>query len=753
MTVPAFTFRGANTTRGLIASGEGSAEFLHPLLPTQHVAANGFLMVLNGWNLNRRLADVTGYTGAVATAVELLQMRAPRQPVMPAVSMIGNGRIFGRSYFWQFRWEDSRTGEVSGLSPLPTALTDLGALQPAGSSTYLGQNAAFEFLTADAPAHADTLRLFRNVSQEGGVVFSVKAVSILGQTSVSILDDFPDDEIATNERVSADVPSGPTWPQGILYPVCRAWQDPTNRMVYFGIRRMGLYWRTSPTVQVTQGSDLITINSIANTRRLVEPGRIGQRVKFYLTADLADPVDDPTVYRFLKAESAFTFRVTPEIAVSGDIASGATITAFFAIEDDRDERVSWISESGKPWLIDPAKGIAVGDDYDDGPRGWFSLGGTVFQITRRRIYAALDYVSLDPSKTVRFVQMAAEGMVGFDAGCVTPMGYVFVHEKLGVRLFDGNSTMPLDRGADAFADFMARTQFDAFEPSMLETVVCLYDHENHAVIVSYVPLGGSCMRETLVFSIADRVWRGPYRERIVSGGPIRTTTNEDQLVTGDDFGNLMVREAQVLDVLQTNSIASDMVGTVGVVSSPRVVVDLSQTFDLDDDERVRGCPIWFRKFDGTMYFARIADLLSDMQIELDAPPVDEDGVAAVLTSGWTYGIGSIRWDLVTAQVNLGEPIMKRQLKLIGTRFERGSASETFEVGVAKDGSTSFTGERVSTSTASPPTVDVSGIVSKEFSFEMDGFDHSIRMRGTARIGLPKITGVVAKFDIGEGTGT
>ena len=91
-TAPNYRFKNATATRGLISSGEGSAEFLHPSLPTKFIPSNGFLLILNGWNLNRRMADTVGHDGTASTAVQLLQMRAPRQALMPAeLRSIGKG--------------------------------------------------------------------------------------------------------------------------------------------------------------------------------------------------------------------------------------------------------------------------------------------------------------------------------------------------------------------------------------------------------------------------------------------------------------------------------------------------------------------------------------------------------------------------------------------------------------------------------------------------------------------------------------
>lgn len=758
MTVPSYRFKNATATRGLIASGEGSAEFLHPILPTKMIPANGFLLILNGWNLNRRMADTVGYDGTASTAVQLLQMRAPRQALMPATSALGVGRVFGRSYFWMYRWRDSRTGEHSGLSPLPDWRIDLGTEQPSGSTTYLGQNAAFAFSVSDAPAHADTLDLFRNTSLRADVVYLVQSVTLTGVSTVQILDDLTDDELFAKEALtlSSDVvgaePAGFSWADGLMWPVCSAWNDPVGRTVYFGMRRFGRYGPNVLQVSVTQGSDLCSVASGSIGVRVIDQGRIGQRVRLYnaLTGG-GVAIADPTVYRIVKVESANTFRVWPEIQTSADVAAGATASLYFSIEDDRDSRWSFISEAGKPWLIDPRKTIAAGDDYDDGVMAWFSIFGEVYCQTKRRIYWAQNYVSLDPSLSIRFVVVADEGVVGFDAGCVTPLGWAFVHETRGVRLFDGRGVTPLDRDPSPFNDFMALDQFNAFEPSMLDAVVCFYDGANHAVVVSYVPTGGSTRRESLSFSIADKDWRGPYRERIAAHGQLRGTASENVLVCGDDCGSLSVREAQALD--HTPSLTGFAgTGTITSVDTKRIFTDSGASFNGDSDERLRGSPIWFANSAGTaFYFARVVDVLSSTQLELDGPPVDEDGVLATLTTGWTYGLGTIRWDLVTAYIDGGDPVHPKKAEELHLRFKRGAAATTFEAGCAEDANGTYAGQRISSTSSAAPTADVNGTVWAKMALQREGAVFQLRLRGSSRTGDPQITTALLDGVFSRGT--
>lgn len=753
MSEPAFLFKRATTTRGVTSSGEGSAEFWHPLLPVCMEPANGWLTILNGYNANRKMADVFGYDGTTDTAIELLQMRAPRSPLMPAVSAIGSGRIFGRGYFWRYRWRNSRTGEFSGLSPLPTWRVDLGSEQPIGGTGYLGQMVFFVFDVTDRPPNADTLELFRNASSRSDIVYKVLSESIAGATTVTLVDNLTDDEILVGtEIVSIDVPSGPTWGEGVMPPVAKARVHASKRTFYWGQRRWGEIAFPGNTLAVTQGSDLVTLNAtVAIDRRIMDPGRVGQRIRFFSSGSYATEIYDPTVYRILKIESETTFRVYPEIQLSDSIASGGTANWYYVVTDDRDSRWTWMSEPGLPWLIDPNKTIATGDDYDDGVMAWFNVGTTLFCQTRRRIYAAYDDATIDPSLSIQFQQVSDAGCVGLDAGCETPFGWVFVNEKRGVCLFDGATVSPLERDATPRDEFLPRTQFQGFEPAALESVVCAYDPDERHVIVSYVPVGGSVRREVMVFSTPELNWRGQMRNRITAAGVMRSSDSSDKFVVGDGHGNLIVREDQALDVAPTSPNTLSLTGVVSSVQSVRIFTSSAATFNADSDERLRGCPIWFYDSGADVYYlSTIADVLSGTKLELAHPPISEDGATGTVATGWTYGIGSIRWEVRTASIDGGEPAFPKIAKALLLRFARGGATTTFKVGCSSDLDGSFHGERESAAVSPEPTVDVNGVVYADVPLEREGVAFQLRLRGTSRTGDPKITTALLQMAVSTG---
>lgn len=759
MTAPSFSFATAKTSRGLTPSGEGLYEFFNPLLPTTLVPASGFMLLLNGWNMNRMMADTTGYNGATTTALVLLQMRAPREPVAPLISAYGEGRVFRPGAKWRVSWYDSRTGQSSGLSPIPEVEINMGVESIAGATTYLGQQAWLNYPTANKPAQANMVRLWANSTQEDETWYLADSQPVGSLSYVLLTDNNTDEELFLNEAVitgrHSSTPAGMSWPEGLMWPVVKAWQHPSGRIFYYGIRRMARYWNL-PIAQMTTGSDLVTVETTANYLQLIEQGRIGQRVKFYGSFDLTDSVADDVPYRIVKVESSTTFRIWPELQRTADVITWDTaVNRYFSIEDDRDARWTWMSEPGKPWLIDPIKVVAAGDDFDDGVLHWFSLAdGRIYIQTKKRIYEATGSVSDNPALTTLFVPRAEEGTTGFFSGCVTPLGWVYYHETKGVRLFDGTGCYPLVRDVSTFQHFFPKTQIAAVEPSMMEETRVCYDDEHRSVLVSYVPIGQSTLREILYFATPERVWRGPYRERLFSSGYLKSTASGNVFTTADDLGNLTVREDQIRDVVPALSgyPAGYPFGTVGTVVGKRVFSDTaSGAFDNDSDERLRGSPIWFTDNTGIHYRAFIADVLSGTQLELDGPPVAEDGTTGVLTSGWSYYIGAIRWSLLTSYLDSGgDPVSPVEMFKLNVRFRRGTTSETFEAGLAEDANGTYAGVRTSATSETAPTRDVNGAVHGELRLKREGACFQLRVRGLAKKGDPEIVQAVLLGEEREG---
>lgn len=734
-------FAGAYSTTGEMTGLIGTAERLHPLYPTQVVGSNGYMLILNGFNLNRRTTDVVGYDGDVANIPFPLQMLAPPDELTPLLTYAGNGSVFGLGYKWRYRWKNSRTGEYSGLSPNPSASWNLGVETFPGSNIFLGQTAYFRIPVSSRPAGTDTLQLFRNSSAEESIWYLVSEKTTDSVSYVDITDDISDDTLFNAaEVVSLANSSGPTFDEGIMPPVAKAYAHPTARTAYFGLRRYkGLIRRYSTTGTVAVGDRFIEIE------QGVEAGRVGQRLRLGVPGQT---IDDPTVYRItaiVTAGSYYNVYVYPPIASSAYL-TGVGGTVAFYIEDDREGRAVWFSEPGQPWLIDPYKTLYIGQDYSDEALHMFSMNGVTHVQTRQAIYRLENDQTEDPSLSAIVSLASDEGSVGLEAGCDTPFGWVYMHHGLGIRVFDGQKSMPVG-GEDEYTVFIANTQFQGIETNAIGECKLAWDHDKKVLLLSYVPTGKTNHCECLAFDPMTRTWRGPWRQRLFSSGSIRTLNGDEVFVAGDDFGNLYKNDEQVLDMVNPAAVLTGAVAASHVIGSTVITVDA-----FDTTNYMRGCPIWFyNPATGIYYYSVIAYVNNSTTITLQFPPVDENGNLVGPTSAYTWAVGSIRWSMMTSYIDAGEPVLPKKIEHLSLRFRRGSAGGDFLVDVALDGdTTNFLGEKLTASSSPAITVSPTNTIFKKVRLSREGRAFTLRLRGQSTSGHPQITGAMTDLEVRGG---
>lgn len=734
MTEP-FKFIGAYAHTGETSAGPGAAERLHPLYPTNIVGANGFMLVLNGYNVNRRVTDVLGFDGDPASAVYALQLTAPNLIMMPLISYAGNGQIFGLGYKWRYRWKNSRTGEYSGLSPSPSEAWNLGMETFPGSNQFLGQTAFFRVPLSDAPPGVDTIQIFRNSSAEEDIWYLISEQSTVGASYVNFTDTTSDDDLFNAaEIVSLANSSGPSFDQGVMPPVAKVYLHPTGRVAYYGLRRYGApVVRTSTSSSVSPGDTSIVVSAS------IEEGRVGQRLRL---GAYGASINDSTVYRIVSIQGT-TIHVYPALKTSTALPS-ANSTVTFTVEDDRDGRAIYFSEPGQPWLIDPFKTIYVGHDSADEVLHMFSVGGITHVQTKQAIYRLLNDQTEDPSLSV-FIQAASdEGCVGLEAGVETAFGWAYVHHGLGVRLFDGNKSYPVG-GEDEYTVFIANTQYQNIEMDAIGECKLAWDHDKKLLLFSYVPNGKSSHSECLAFDPMTKTWRGPWRQRLFSSGSMRTVNGDEVFVAGDDFGNLYKNDVQALDMVDPNWTTT---GTIGTQSTAGALLYPSS---IDTTKDFRGCPIWIKRVStGVYYYSVIANVVNSTTVLLQFPPVDEDGNVGGFVVNDTWAIGAIRWSMMTSYIDAGEPVLPKKLEHLMLRFRRGVAGGDFLVDVALDGDiTSFLGEKLA-STSPAVTVSPTSSIFKKVRLSREGRAFTIRLRGQSTSGHPQITGAMAELDIRGG---
>ena len=95
----------------------------------------------------------------------------------------------------------------------------------------------------------------------------------------------------------------------------------------------------------------------------------------------------------------------------------------------------------------------------------------------------------------------------------------------------------------------------------------------------------------------------------------------------------------------------------------------------------------------------------------------------------------------------------KTFKALHVRFRRGTATTTFEVGVAEDENGTFAGMMKTvapSATSSTLTRDVNATTFGEFKMERRGATFQLRVRGISRTGDPDVTGAVAIIVVEKG---
>lgn len=731
--------RLASASRGETTLAPAESELFHPFARTSLVDTGGFLLVLNGISTNRRLS-------AFDSTPEALQMPAPMDSISPTLFGPGSGRVFGNDLFWCYRWKNSDTGEVSGLSPLSAWGTNVGTEVVDGSDNYLGEKVIFRIVVnTTRPNGADTVQLFRNTTSQKKVFLLVQEIQfIIGTVAVLMEDDKTDDELGQSEQ--AAFRSAPDATYGAMPPVAKAYRHSNGRTMYYGGFRFGTH--RVGRVTITADSSLVAPSNgdTLNIYPYARYNRIRQRFIPLKRASDNVVIEDPTHYTIVNVDSynntpvMNNLYVHPAIQTNNQMSAGS-VEVLYEIRDDRDLREVHISDVFNPTQVDPANSIFIGRDRDDSPCLITEVGEATFAVTRKGIYRLDALDTLDPSLSVSIVPVVEEGAAGLWAACYTPMGIVYLHENLGVRLFDGKSSLPLG-GSSPAEEFQPKTQLAALEKSLFDQALLYFDPINFRVVLSSVWLAGSDEAVSFSYDPGTGSWRGPHFMSRYVTGDVADLGSGRTFVTGDQHGNVIREEYQVLDLLDTDT-GQTVTGTVASVAG-LVFTVTAATFNPSSDYRMRGAPIWFLT-GSTYYRSVVSDVVSATQIRLLYPPVDESGNVGTLAAGWTFGVGSIRWRATTAYLDAGEPIQPKTMERVRLRFQRGTASDPFTVANDAEDSGTFT-----TETGSAATVDPNSSVYAEPRIRKNGVTHKLRLTGTSRGGEPKISGAIADIDVHGG---
>ena len=567
--------------------------------------------------------------------------------------------------------------------------------------------------------------LYRNTtSQEGVYLLLAELENPDVSEYVDFVDNFTDQDIDTNE--TDGLYKNPRNAQGMLPAYARGHLHSTNRVFLYGLEERNVY--RLGTVDLTLDTDIV--ESTASTLCRFESGMIGCRFRPKHTSVGVDIVDD-TVYRIIEIISDTKIRVTPNIKTNVLMAGGAAVTSLEII-DDRSGMTFHISEPGKPWSYDPLGALSPANSSADRLRFIGAYMGKTFLVSSQSIYVLLDDYTVSPIDTIRFQEVVQEGTWGLWSCCVTPFGLVYVND-LGVRVFNGQSA-PVPLGASPTEEFPSDLLANA-DSSFKRYIRVYYNPTTKLVHVSYAVAGTSRTTAELVFSPATNAWRGPWYREITAADIMLNEDGSSVFVTGGMWGDLGEDGEQELD--NVNPTTHVISGTVALIynTEPRFI-GVESDVDVEGDARVLGCNFFMTSAAGDIFYSKVAGVINSTTLVL-ADYYDPNVV-------WTtYSIGAIRWDLLTAYLDGGEPIQPKTLEYVRLRFDRGDNAETFEVvSISEDDGTEVVDEG--------GDVDVNNSIYRLARPEAGGRAFQLKLRGTAESGLPRLTTAVVDMTIGEG---
>lgn len=737
-----FSYTTASSAKFPYTNGEP----YEPLAGYTLLSSGGYLLILSGTRENLRMAlpeDVSMVAnGAVVTP---LVITAPNGEAAPALSGPGSGVVFGDNLKWRFRYKNSRTGEVSGLSELPEEGWSLGAEVLPGTDTWVGEQAVFLLPGTDFPG-ADLIELFRNVPNSDGVWLFIGSYTNPGAgESVSAIDNLSDEEYLANE--TAGLNPNPSFEEGVPWACAKAHRFSNGRVGLYGIKRHGLIRLaiggvgpgSGPTIAKGDNSFPLAAFtfSVISGSGLDQVYR-GFRVQRGSGLDTSTPslTDDQETYRIVDV-------VDDDVYVYPPFESATTDTHFLIV-DDRDARAVFLSEPGKPTNYDLFNTLIVGHNQDDPLLEIAELSGITYGLTRQRIYALQDVNTEEPSLSYSVSVMAEEGTYGLWSSAVTPFGIVFANER-GVRVFDGQTVLPLG-SPTSFSRFLPKTQLDSSDPAYRDEIRVIFDPDNHLLHVFYVPTGKTGPCEEIVFDPETGTWRGPWRRRGISAGFLRNTDGSRSWTFGDDYGNLWIDQQQTVDLLDTETeTTTDLkfsLGSSDVISTRKITPTNLNESDVDN---YVGLPIHLSA-DGETWELNWISHSDGTSFELENTP------STALAAGQYAYVGAIDWQLETAYLDAGEPVQPKSLRALRMRYKRPAGRGdnayiaeplTIEASAEEDGYVESDSSSIDGDIRESTTYYRAKINS-------DGKSFQLRLSGITEQAEPQITAAVADIDVRAG---
>jgi hypothetical protein len=637
-------------------------------------------------------------------------MRAPSDVLSYPLFSWEGGAIYGDGYAWRYRFKNSQTGEVSGLSALPEELWNLGKRNSSTSEDWTGQDAYIQMEGTDVPG-VDLLELFRNTTSQIDVFYKLDVFDNPGAGNyVEYKDSASDEDIFFNETDGLN--TNPGYLEGRPWSCAKVFDHPTGRVMLYGLRRHGERKGVGTWVDGTYRIEGTTDN---------DPVLIGMKI----TA--GGQGLEGVEHRITDVDMG-GFTVFPKIDLKGGLGVEYVIT------DDRDGRTIYMSKPGKPWSYDLTEVLSVGHDQDDAVLHMESTNGQTLVFTRRHIYALMDDFTEAPHLTYRTVTLANEGTLGLRSTTYTPFGMVFANER-GVRLLAG-LVQPVG-SASPVNDFLPREQYDQIDIATAKDTFLFYDGIEHLLHVSYVPRNQSSYTEELIYDADTAVWRGPWRRRAYSFGTVTEPGGEHINLLGDDAGNLQVDQIQALQVV--NALTEVEARISEVLNFHTFNIDTNP--DPNGTNTVIGAPVFVETQQGVFVLGWISGTENLGTANTLVLSEELSGIAV----GMKIFIGHVNWEMKTAYFDAGEPVRPKEFQKFRTRFERTEEVEAnFTVAASRDGLPFEVAEYSEVVKALPETVYA------DLRIQIRGRCFQLALSGLSDKTIPQITQMIADISVRRG---
>jgi hypothetical protein len=616
-----------------------------------------------------------------------LEILAPS--VTPTVAT-GSGGLSGK-YKWKYRYKCSKTGKVSGFSPV-------------SAETTLSTQYGTVTVTGTADVQVDKVEIFRSQNELYHQYFYSGEIDNPGATTDTYADTQDDDTISDN--VADWLVVGKTFAEGRMWPVVRSLVN-FGFVWYYGLIRMGVY--KSGTVSVTNGSREVAKGGYC----YVLEERVGQRI----TID-----GDTTEYRITEVDAT-------KIYVDPPVVRGTQSDLTYEIVDDRDGRRAFISEAGTPGSIPSSHDFTFGEDLGDVLHYMGYVEGLFYAVSAKNIFRIDEAKTEEPWMSASVTVVVDEGCSGSWAALVVPgLGLVYVEPRLGIRVFNGAASKYLGRSD---TKSMLHDEWLRFNHARKHNIEIHHDKHYNQVVISYARDDSVVNDAQLVYDIGTGEWTGPWLRRINRFGTLETYDGQVKEVFGTDFGGLYQDHKGTRDGVASGTLS----GTVTSVSAGETgfeVNDSTASF-YATGEGLKGHPVEFVDGNGQSYIGWIWSNTTTKLVIV--------GYGVQPTTGWTYTIGIIPWAAKTGYI--APDILGQNVALHGVRFrlDRG-ASGSVACAIACDGG-SFV-------EAQSGDESVSGSVYGRFRVEKRSSLFQVMLYGSNESELPKITALELIADIRGG---